>query len=309
MSFTCNCAAGYDGAFCEIDLEPCEPNPCANGGACTADGQEVSCACAAGYAGPSCEQVTDPCVLSPCQNGGACVTEPVTSVHCFDAYPEFLGTAVSAFCPEETELVSHVCGATSMQDFDFGPFGFDVVLTDDQPGDHCWDSCDCNAICAQCESLVSDYSCTCPPGFQGDNCEITIGGCALDPCLNGGVCVDLEDGYSCTCPDDWTGDHCEVPMCGGWKWNSGCWYTSPLPGMTCKDTCAAHCGFDTVASKHVGNEVGMHFWPDKEDGGIWPGVGVECSSIDNNTNHGADGSDPDGGWSDPNCYVNCACGC
>jgi hypothetical protein len=50
----------------------------------------------------------------------------------------------------------------------------------------------------------------------------------------------------------------------------------------------------------------MHFWPGKADGGSdW--VTIECSSTDNDTNWGANGSTPDADWSHPSCYVNCAC--
>ena len=37
--------------------DPCEPNPCQNGGTCTDNGGVADCECALGYSGPSCEDV------------------------------------------------------------------------------------------------------------------------------------------------------------------------------------------------------------------------------------------------------------
>lgn len=41
---------------CEREIDPCEPNPCANGGICDIVGEVYSCACLpeSGYAGPMC---------------------------------------------------------------------------------------------------------------------------------------------------------------------------------------------------------------------------------------------------------------
>ena len=32
------------------------------------------------------------------------------------------------------------------------------------------------------------YTCSCPMGYTGTNCEIEIDNCQLDPCQNGGEC-------------------------------------------------------------------------------------------------------------------------
>jgi hypothetical protein len=93
--------------------------------------------------------------------------------------------------------------------------------------------------------------------------------------------------------------------CGGWEWNGACWYTSAAAEMSCNQVCATHGGFDSAGSTHTGNRVGIHYWPEKEFGIDW--MSIECSSIDNNTNWGASGGTPSGNWSNPLCYVNCAC--
>lgn len=55
------------------------------------------------------------------------------------------------------------------------------------------------------------YSCQCPPGFRGTNCEVTNHTCATDPCKNGGTCLDTgNDGFVCQCPTGFTGQYCHI---------------------------------------------------------------------------------------------------
>ncbi|XP_072040242.1 IgGFc-binding protein-like [Amphiura filiformis] len=64
-----------DGLMC-TEVNPCEPNPCLNGGICTAfqDLLSYECTCVHGYCGLRCQN-PPPCSSNPCQNGGTCVNE------------------------------------------------------------------------------------------------------------------------------------------------------------------------------------------------------------------------------------------
>lgn len=43
---------------------------------------------------------------------------------------------------------------------------------------------------ATCTNMGPDaYSCTCPPGYTGTNCDINIDECGSTPCQNGGTCT------------------------------------------------------------------------------------------------------------------------
>ena len=48
---------------------PCSPNPCSNGGMCTANGSNFVCACVPGYSGTTCQTPFDCGALSPPANG------------------------------------------------------------------------------------------------------------------------------------------------------------------------------------------------------------------------------------------------
>jgi len=67
------------------------------------------------------------------------------------------------------------------------------------------------SLCPQ--DLENDYSCTCPQGFYGKNCEIIAMTCADGPCFNGGTCVETTTGgYTCRCPPSYTGSNCEKKL-------------------------------------------------------------------------------------------------
>ncbi|KAK3092618.1 hypothetical protein FSP39_005038 [Pinctada imbricata] len=55
------------------------------------------------------------------------------------------------------------------------------------------------------------YTCACPNGFQGTNCEIEVDNCEEMPCSNGGTCQPLgTSGFECQCPDGYTGKRCDT---------------------------------------------------------------------------------------------------
>ncbi|CAK5095641.1 unnamed protein product [Meloidogyne enterolobii] len=55
-----------------------------------------------------------------------------------------------------------------------------------------------------------DFRCDCAPGWSGHVCEINIDDCENIVCLNGGVCVDRVNNYLCECARGFAGRHCEI---------------------------------------------------------------------------------------------------
>lgn len=71
---TCSCRPGFTGQRCEININNCASNPCANGGTCHNRANDYACSCALGYGGRNCELLAGPCSsLSLCLNGGSCI--------------------------------------------------------------------------------------------------------------------------------------------------------------------------------------------------------------------------------------------
>uniref|UniRef100_A0A8B9JGT4 EGF-like domain-containing protein n=1 Tax=Astyanax mexicanus TaxID=7994 RepID=A0A8B9JGT4_ASTMX len=96
------------------------------------------------------------------------------------------------------------------------------------------DSC-VSSPCANggiCTALpAGKFSCTCPPGYQGDRCLNDTDECAVTPavCQNGGQCVNVPGSYQCSCAPGFTGRNCESPYVP-------CSPSPCLNGGTCRQT-------------------------------------------------------------------------
>eukprot|EP00057_Strongylocentrotus_purpuratus_P006198 XP_011660672.1 PREDICTED: delta-like protein B [Strongylocentrotus purpuratus] len=73
------------------------------------------------------------------------------------------------------------------------------------------DPCQFNAVCTD---LLADYSCNCPSGTRGKNCD-DIDECSSDPCEHGGTCENKLNLYRCDCPREYSGANCdfEIEFC------------------------------------------------------------------------------------------------
>ncbi|KAM9412861.1 LOW QUALITY PROTEIN: slit homolog 3 protein-like [Salvelinus alpinus] len=63
----------------------------------------------------------------------------------------------------------------------------------------------CHVILGQ----EDQFSCTCPPGYEGLQCEVNPDDCEDNDCENNSTCVDSINNYTCFCPQNFIGDLCE----------------------------------------------------------------------------------------------------
>ena len=59
------------------------------------------------------------------------------------------------------------------------------------------------------DGIGESFTCLCPPGWTGAQCEVDIDECQAEPCLNEGHCIDMLGDFYCVCPLTWTGRQCE----------------------------------------------------------------------------------------------------
>ncbi|XP_017714253.1 PREDICTED: cadherin EGF LAG seven-pass G-type receptor 2 [Rhinopithecus bieti] len=90
------------------------------------------------------------------------------------------------------------------------------------------DPCDSNPCPANsyCNNDWDSYSCSCDPGYYGDNCTNV---CDLNPCEHQSVCTrkpSAPHGYTCECPPNYLGPYCETridqPCPRGWWGHPTC---------------------------------------------------------------------------------------
>ena len=68
-SYKCECKKGFDGKYCENNIDDCFPNKCMNGGICIDRVAYYSCSCPIGYTGKNCHTNIDDCNPMPCKSG------------------------------------------------------------------------------------------------------------------------------------------------------------------------------------------------------------------------------------------------
>jgi hypothetical protein len=171
-TYQCECAAGYAGENCDLNVDDCEGSPCQNGGLCVDGVASFACQCAIGFTGTTCVLNIDDCAGEPCQNFSTCI----------DGLADYTCECEPGFEGNDCESDINECAPEPCQN-----------------GGACLD-------------VQDGYLCSCAPGFDGSTCETDIDECAPQPCENGGVCVDEVNGFLCLCPGGFTGETCGIDI-------------------------------------------------------------------------------------------------
>nr|XP_006824448.1 PREDICTED: mucin-4-like [Saccoglossus kowalevskii] len=75
-NFTCECANGFDGEICDIDINECSSEPCSNNSTCKDRIDGYICHCSAGWNGDNCTQNINECEdinLNDCSEFADCI--------------------------------------------------------------------------------------------------------------------------------------------------------------------------------------------------------------------------------------------
>uniref|UniRef100_A0A667WU45 Delta/notch-like EGF repeat containing n=1 Tax=Myripristis murdjan TaxID=586833 RepID=A0A667WU45_9TELE len=142
-----------------------------------------------------------------CSGKGKCITQPSESTffcECEDGY-------TGIFC-EEFDACHH------------RPCHNNGTCTDIRQGDE-----------------GRNFTCTCPPGYEGERCQLLVDHCLSQPCKNGATCFSSLAGPRCYCPEGYQGAMCEQkvdPCASSPCHNNGtCYAQGPGPlGFGCSCT-------------------------------------------------------------------------
>lgn len=219
----CCCPYNFNGVLCENEIIHCANKPCENGGTCKDQIGSSRCLCRGGFTGIRCElSIKD---LSTTQSSSISsnimktVIEDIITNNSINIMttswitstcpPHRYGDLCNVVCiAKDNSLAGHwMCDSEGRKRCKTGWRGpmCKIRANTDIP---C--STDPYIYCRHGECV--NRSCSCYNGYEGRYCQREILECLLDPCQNGGICVDGVGNFTCTCKSGFIGSTCDTRL-------------------------------------------------------------------------------------------------
>ncbi|CAF0763178.1 unnamed protein product [Didymodactylos carnosus] len=282
-NFSCKCPSNKIGLQCEVN-DPCQQNLCSVNSTCyRVNDNNFKCVCDQVHTGLYCNEIVpminrygifhSPCVKNQDCNstlGLVCFKEKRCA--CADGYtwtidkqkPQIVGKCD----PINVCLQSSPCQNNGQCIAKNGTSNYTCLCSNNYSGRHCQTRQfrDRSSLCYEGFCLnggrcymtdMGHIECSCPPGYMGKYCDITIGPCYSNPCPHAdSVCLSVQDGYICLCNDNQllepycnVSKYCPGTICNGRgicyntiEQNSYCRCLEPYSGTHCTliDTCSSN---------------------------------------------------------------------
>ena len=229
----CDCPTGFNGARCELKVDPCGQK-CMNNATCEVSGGVARCRCTPPFTGQTCQE----CPGLQC-GPGHCTTDPATGQprYASSYFPSITLSSSSFRCVCPPGVSSPACTAPRTCAAFTCHHNGTCHLLHGQPECVCPDLWYKGRQCEMDKCLTvfckhggrghregGTCKCQCPSQYYGPKCEsrladlVTCEG--LGECRNGGSCVQLGARRLCACTSDWAGPLCDVRLvhrpCEGW---------------------------------------------------------------------------------------------
>ncbi|XP_033625699.1 fibropellin-1-like [Asterias rubens] len=219
-TFICQCLTGFTGQFCQTTTSQCANVQCLNQGTCQDLGTTFICQCLTGFTGQFCQTTTSPCDSVTCFNGGACVVSGTSfTCQCATGFTgTFCQTAVVNPCASVTCFNGGACVVSGTS--------FTCQCATGFTGQFCQTTVSpCDSVTCfnggACVVSGTSFTCQCATGFTGTFCQTAVvNPCASVTCFNGGACVVSGTSFTCQCATGFTGQFCQTTV-------------SPCDGVTC----------------------------------------------------------------------------
>lgn len=181
---------GYFGIRCEDDVNECAILPCGDHGVCIDKVNSYECHCNAGYTGTDCDTEIDECLSNPCQNNGTCTDGHLKYVCSNSGWCNRWSVgAIDLYSVYNWLRLSRIIITDSMTLILAGR----LVISHSNATQHVNND---NGVLYACFR----YTCFCPPGYEGTDCEARINHCEPNPCADASTCLNQLTDFSCVCP-------------------------------------------------------------------------------------------------------------